>query len=517
MKSGEIESRPVALADRAVAHILAETAADEEGLYPRVLQAIGRTLDWDLGVIWEAPPSGEGSLTCLDVWCSPAAGEGVAQFAATSLHTVLGSAEGLPGLVWASGEPSWIVDFSAHADFPRAQSAAATGMRSAICSPLRSAGGILGVIEFFSARTREPDAEVLEAMASLGSQIGQFVERRRAETRAREAGERHRAIVDAALDCIITIDEDGRVLEFNPAAERTFGYPAGDAVGREMAELIVPPSLRERHRAGFARCVREGTGTMLGRRIEITGMRQDGSEFPVELTITRIEVPGAPRFTGFVRDITERRRAEAALRASRTRIVEAADEARRRIERDLHDGAQQRLVNVSLGLRLARTQLANDGGDDSGELLDDAMEELTRATQELRELARGIHPAVLTDGGLEPAIAGLVSGARMRVRVDEVPSERFAPSVESAAYFVIAEALTNVARYADASQASVAVRCQDSHVLVEVRDDGRGGADPESGSGLRGLADRLAALEGELTVESPPGEGTTVRATIPCA
>ena len=516
MRSGEIESRPVALADRAVAHILAETAAEEESLYPRVLEAIGRTLEWDLGLIWEAPATGDGPLSCAEVWCAPSAGDGAAQFAAISLHTLLERSEGLPGRVWATGEPSWIVDFSAHPEFPRARRAADTGMRSAICSPIRSAGGLLGVIEFLSSRTREPDVEVLEAMASLGSQIGQVVERRRAESRAREVGERHRAIVDAALDCIITIDQDGRVLEFNPAAEQTFGYNESEAVGRDMGELIVPPALRERHRDGFARCVREGTGRLLDRRIEITGMRKDGSEFPVELTITRIDVPGAPRFTGFVRDITERRRAEAELRASRTRIVEAADEARRRIERDLHDGAQQRLVNVSLGLRLARAGLAN-GGAESAELLDDAMEELTRATHELRELARGIHPAVLTDGGLEPAIAGLVAGSQQRIRIEEMTSERFAPSVESAAYFVVAEALTNVARYADANQASVAVRCQETNVLVEVRDDGRGGADPRHGSGLRGLADRLAALEGELTVDSPPGEGTTVRATIPCA
>jgi PAS domain S-box-containing protein len=514
MRSGEIESRPVALADRAVARVLAENSKDET-LYPQVLEAIGQTLDWDLGLIWEAPAE-DGPLTCVEVWCSPTTGEGAAQFAATSLHTVLERMQGLPGHVWATGEPSWIVDFSSHSEFPRAARAAATGMRSAICSPIRSAGGILGAIEFFSSRTREPDSELLDAMASLGSQIGQMVERRRAESRAQEAGERHRAIVDAALDCIITIDHEGKVLEFNPAAERTFGYRESEAVGREMGELIVPPSLRERHRQGFARCVERGKGSMLDRRIEITGMRADGSEFPVELTITRIDVPGAARFTGFVRDITERHLAEAELRASRTRIVEAGDAARQRIERDLHDGAQQRLVNVGLGLRLAHGQLG-ESPSESGVLLEDAMRELTRATAELRELARGIHPAVLTDGGLEPAIAGLVSGAQIRIRIEEAPSERFAPRAEAAAYFVVAEALTNVARYAEAGEAVVAVRSEDGQLLVEVRDDGRGGADPTDGSGLRGLADRLAALEGALEVESPAGEGTTVRARIPCA
>jgi PAS domain S-box-containing protein len=305
------------------------------------------------------------------------------------------------------------------------------------------------------------------------------------------------------------------VLEFNPAAERTFGYKADEAVGRDMGELIVPPALRERHREGFARCVQTGDGQLLDRRIEITGMRADGSEFPVELTITRIEVPGAPRFTGFVRDISDRKRAEADLRASRARIVEAADAARRRIERDLHDGAQQRLVNVGLGLRLAHAQLG-ESPSESGVLLEDAMRELTRATAELRELARGIHPAVLSDGGLEPAIAGLISGAQTNIAVEEVPRERFPARVEAAAYFVVAEALANVARYSEASHATVTVRREADDLLVQVRDDGRGGADPEKGSGLRGLADRLAALDGELDVVSLAGEGTIVRAQIPC-
>jgi signal transduction histidine kinase len=283
-----------------------------------------------------------------------------------------------------------------------------------------------------------------------------------------------------------------------------------------MAELIVPPSLRDRHREGLARCVRTGDGGLLGHRIEITGMRADGSEFPVELTITRIDVPGAPRFTGFVRDITERKRAESDLRASRARIVEAADEARRRIERNLHDGAQQRLVNVGLGLRLAHAQLG-ESPSESGVLLEDAMRELTRATAELRELARGIHPAVLTDGGLEPAVAGLVSGSKTQVRIAEMPRERFSPSVEATAYFVVAEALTNVARYAGASEAEVKVRRENGRLLVQVRDNGRGGARPDKGTGLRGLTDRLAALGGELSVVSLDGEGTIVRAEIPCA
>ena len=203
------------------------------------------------------------------------------------------------------------------------------------------------------------------------------------------------------------------------------------------------------------------------------------------------------------------------LRASRARIVRAGDDERRRLERDLHDGAQQRLVALALNLRLARASLESDP-QGATELIDDAIQELTEATAELRELARGIHPAILTDRGLEAAVTALASRASVPVEVGELPDERLAAPVESTAYFVIAESLTNVARYAHATHAEVDVRRDNGKLVVEVRDDGVGGADPARGSGLRGLADRVGAVDGRIAVESPAGAGTTVRAEIPC-
>jgi signal transduction histidine kinase len=207
-------------------------------------------------------------------------------------------------------------------------------------------------------------------------------------------------------------------------------------------------------------------------------------------------------------------RLEAALRRSRKRIVEAGLAERRRLERNLHDGAQQRLVALSLTLRIAQNKIANDP-EKAAEMVGAAQEELTRALEELRELARGIHPAVLSDRGLGPAVEALAVRSPLPVRVVEVPGERLPEPVEAAAYFVIAEALTNVVKYANASTATVAVRRTNGHAEVEVRDDGVGGADPGRGSGLRGLADRVGALDGSLALDSPPGSGTTLRAEIP--
>ncbi len=203
------------------------------------------------------------------------------------------------------------------------------------------------------------------------------------------------------------------------------------------------------------------------------------------------------------------------LRASRSRIVQAGYDERRRLERDLHDGAQQRLMALGINLRLvARPDRPRPRC--GAELVDASLEELNEATGELRELARGIHPAVLTDRGLEAAINGLARRSPVPVELVETPDDRLPSSVESAVYFVVAEALTNVARYSQAGAATVTVARRNGHVEIQVSDDGVGGADPEQGSGLRGLADRVSALDGRLSVASAAGEGTTVRASIPC-
>jgi PAS domain S-box-containing protein len=534
----------------------------------------------------------------------------------------------------------------------------------------------------------DPGPETLATLDSLGSQIGVFVERCRAQAAVRAGDARKGAILEAAFDAIVTMDHEGNVVEANRAAETMFGYTFAEMAGRELAELIVPPSLRDAHRRGVERLLERGARHVLDHPTELAGMRSDGSEFPVEVIITQPDLPGPPLFVGHLRDVTDRHAAEAALRrladeqaalrrvatavaaeteprrlfglvieevgrlmeaqssnmvryersgdeasgrgrcggratvvggwnaegvrsvpvgasvrvdgdtaaarvwrtgrparvdtyqgqegeladtlrslgfrsaiaapvalggrlwgavivssvdpepfpegaerrigdfaelvaqalanaearaqlaASRARIVQAGDAERRRLERNLHDGAQQRLVSLSLTLRLA----ARRHGDDP-ELLR-AGDELAQALEELRELARGIHPAVLTEYGLEAAVQALAARAPLPVELAVELGERLPPPVEAAAYYVVAEALTNVAKYAQADVARVHVFRSDSRAVVEVRDDGVGGA-RETGSGLRGLADRVEALGGALRLDSPAGEGTTVLAQIP--
>ena len=206
----------------------------------------------------------------------------------------------------------------------------------------------------------------------------------------------------------------------------------------------------------------------------------------------------------------------AELRASRARIVTAGDEERRRLERDLHDGAQQRLLSLGLALQLARAKLGPDANG-ATELLTEADAELRAALDELRELARGIHPAVLTEQGLVAALRSLAQHSSVPVTIAAVPEERVPAPAEAAAYFLVSEALANVAKYARATRVRISVAHADGRVLVDVDDDGVGGADPSRGSGLRGLADRVHALDGRLALDSPPGRGTHLHAEIPCA
>jgi PAS domain S-box-containing protein len=488
----------------AVARILAESDRPVE-VYAAVLQVIGSSLGWELGAVWETGP-GDGLLRCIRTWH---AGGGFPEFEALSERITLAPGEGLPGRVVESGEPAWIVDAPENANFPRAAIARRSGLHAAFGFPLLSPRGVVGMMEFFTQELRQPDERLLETMRELGSQVGQYVARRHAEEAVRASESQLRAMLEAALDAVVTMDHHGRVTGWNHAAEKTFGYRANEVIGREMADTIVPPSLRAAHREGLARFVETEQPVVLDARLELTGMHQNGMEFPVELTITRISLPGSPMFTGYLRDITDRKQAEAELRASRARLVEIVDSERQRIQRNLHDGAQQRITAVLLSLGRVR-----EAPEEHAALIDRAIDELTASLEEIRELAGGLHPPVLSERGLVKALEALALRAGLPVDLDTDIRPGLPGQLEAAAYYVVAEGLANTHKHAGASTVVIRTRTDEEALVVDVLDDGVGGAN-EEGSGLRGLADRIEALGGMLELQSPPGGGTRLLARIP--
>ncbi len=344
------------------------------------------------------------------------------------------------------------------------------------------------------------------------------------ERKAQE--ERLQALIDSSPLALVEFGLDTRIRLWNPAAERIFGWSRdGDARPRRSADGASGQAGGERGP------VRAGARRRDDQRLRDRAPAQGRHTRPVSIAAAPVRDGSGGIISNMVAytDITERKAQEAEvhrlnaelrvrldeLAASRARIVTAGDVARRRLERNLHDGAQQRLVSLALSLRLALATLDTDPAT-ARATLDRARDELALALDELRELARGLHPAVLTDRGLRAAVEMLAGRARLPVEIAEVPAGRLPETVEAAAYYLIAEALTNVAKYAQASAARVRiVAAGDASVLVEVSDDGVGGADPADGSGLRGLADRVEALGGSLEVASPAGAGTSLRAIIP--
>ena len=347
-------------------------------------------------------------------------------------------------------------------------------------------------------RARQKGRRSLKTQASLRERVAEL-ERER---------ELLNAIANYAPSLICLVDGEGRVRPYasNRAFERTLGYEPHETGDVFFWERYVADG----ERAAARDCILSAIRNHAHCEVEGRWVQRDGTEIEVAWSCTPLpKIASGPVYLVSGTDITERKRHEAEVRRSRARIVAAADDARRRLERNLHDGAQQRLIALLLQLRSAQRGIVEPGVAVAA-----AVEELAAAVKELRELAQGIHPSALSDRGLAPALRIVAARAPVPVELD-VTDAWLDPQLAAAAYYIVSEGLTNVAKYAEAERAAVRVRETGDQLVVVVEDDGKGGADPFGGSGLRGLGDRVAALDGTLYVDSPSGGGTRVRAEFP--
>lgn len=309
--------------ERDVGRVLAESRDLREAT-PRLLETMANELDWDAAALWEVETR-DGKLTRIHAWHRPDSPLAALEEANEGLS--FSSGVGLPGRVLASGQPTWIADVRDDPAFARSSAAGSSGIRAAAAFPITGTRGVRGVIELFSRRARPPDQPLMDAMAGVGRYLGQHIERRRAEEAVRRGEAVRGAVLESAIDSVITMNHEGRVVEFNPAAERTFGYRRSDAVGKLVRDLIVPPGLRDRHQRALERHVQTGKGgPLIGKRVELTAMRADGGEFPIEISITRIGQEEPPMFAAYVRDVTARKAAEQSVRRLAA-IVEHSNDA----------------------------------------------------------------------------------------------------------------------------------------------------------------------------------------------
>lgn len=351
-----------------------------------------------------------------------------------------------------------------------------------------------------------------------------------------ESEARKSAILKSALDAIVSMDQDGYIVEFNPAAEKMFDYTCQDVIGKPMADTIIPPRLREAHSRGLAHYLATGEGPVIGKRLELTGMRADGTEFPVELTVTRVNFSGPPLFTGYLRDISYRKRAEEELKHSfellrktdderRTllaHLVRAQEDERKRIASDVHDDSIQVMAAVGIRLGMLKRQLNDSEQQARITKLEEAVQ---LSIGRLRHLLFQLAPPALDLDGLAAAIRAYLDEAFSETDVKYNLETFMAPEpsreTRTLIYRIAQEALSNVRKHAQAR--SVAVRLEDSGagLMVQIRDDGVGYSPtdsemPQPGHmGLVSMRERAEMLGGWFRIEGAPGAGTTVEFWVP--
>ncbi len=306
-------------AQNAVARILADSSTIQAAT-PEILRAMCESLGWQIGVLWEADPE-RNHLRCIETWCGiPGRFH---EFLATTQGMTLSKGEGLPGQVWESGASLWVADAIKDLSHPRALMARQEGLHAGMAFPIKLGDVIHGVMEFYSWEIQEPDEDLLHQLHSVGSQIGQFMERKQIEGAFREREEHTRLILDTALDAVVTVNNQGNIIGWNKQAEKLFGWTSQEILGKSLEATIMPSQYRERYLQEFPRLVQSNDAPMLHKRFELVGKHRNNREIPLEISVSSIPTKTGIIVNGFLRDLTDRRNTEMALSKSEEQLRQA--------------------------------------------------------------------------------------------------------------------------------------------------------------------------------------------------
>lgn len=504
-------------------------ATDPKAGLRRALEAIARRFSWDFGSYWELT---EGHLHCLVTWHPEELS--ATRFADETALTVFEVGSNLPGRVVGADAPTWVESLVDDPAFVRRESAREAGLLAGFAFPVRWDGRVGGAMEFFSASARKVEADLLEAMDGFGAQLGQFIARKRREQEVRESEALKAAVLESALDCVITMDAGGKVIDWNRAAEKTFGYPRERAIGSDMAELIIPPALRGRHRQALASYLNGGEPKILDRRLEISALHSGGREFPIELTVTRLATDDPPLFAGFVRDLSEREAAqrgrdralelerEARVRSQQLLAEALAAEKRQRgkLSETLHDNVLQELGTARLLASICRS-------GDHPDRLEQLEKHVGRAVEQLRATVSELHPSMLEQEGFEAALRAVARAAEQRsgLQCTVKVGEHTVGYHDELLLSIARELIANSAKHSRAEHVVVDLEREGAEVVLTVADDGGGFSEEAARAavraghiGLSSIRGRVASLEGSFAIASgPDGRGTFARAKLPVA